>query len=562
MLDRIAFAALIKRKRGELGLSQQKLAERIWDDSGRKGDISRLENGKVTPQEQTIRYLCDALNISDAEMAPIRSGRSTDQQIDQIPTLSLEGLQELAARFEISGAFDRSEAELRLLLKERAEEYRQLKRDLQAVRETMPQLDNVVAEALRLLDGDKIDTTAVRAMIRDARKNLQEAVLIDALSKDAQLAEIEARTELFENRPEQAFAILSAAADSFGGIDRLEPARRRLRYAALLYQHGLRYGGAGLALAAEMNTAALTHLNVSDTPALWAKAQSNLAIALQAQGSRTAGQEGTTLLSRAVTAYEAALEVRTRTDHPVQWATTMQNLAGALLEQGKRTAGQAGTTLLSRAVTAYEAALEITTRTEHPVDWATTMQNLAIALRNQGSRTDGQAGTTLLSRAVTAFEAALEVRTRNDHPVQWATTMQNLAIALQQQGKRTAGQAGTTLLSRAVTAYEDALEVRTRADHPVQWATTMQNLAIALREQGSRTAGQAGTTLLSRAVTAYEDALEVTTRADHPVQWAGTMQNLAGALLEQGSRTAGQAGTTLLSRAVAALEDALGFHPR
>ena len=124
-MDVTAFAALIKRKRGQARLTQETLAQDIFGDSARKADISRLENGRVkNPQEATIQRLCQALNISDAEMEPIRQSRPSAAQLDQIPTLSREELENLALRFGIEGVFDRTDPDLRQLLTKKAEEYR------------------------------------------------------------------------------------------------------------------------------------------------------------------------------------------------------------------------------------------------------------------------------------------------------------------------------------------------------------------------------------------------------------------------------------------------------
>ena len=257
--------------------------------------------------------------------------------------------------------------------------------------------------------------------------------------------------------------------------------------------------------------------------------QNALGIALQTQGSRTAGPEGARLLGEAVVAYRAALRVRTEADHPVDWATTMQNLGNALCTQGSRTAGPEGADLLGEAVAAYRAALRVRTEADHPVNWATTLRNLAGALLRQGERTAGAAGTDLLAEAVAAYRDALRVLTEADHPVDWAQTTQTLAVALRLQGARTTGAAGTALLADAVVAYRDALRVSTEADHPVDWAQTTQNLGNALKEQGIRTAGAAGTELMAEAVAAYCDALRVRTEADHPVDWAMTQHNMAEA---------------------------------
>ncbi|MDF1729682.1 MAG: helix-turn-helix transcriptional regulator, partial [Sulfitobacter sp.] len=116
MFDVTAFGALIKRKRGEARLTQETLALDVFGDSSRKADISRLENAKVpNPQEATVQKLCTALDISPAEMEPIRQSRPSAAQLDQIPTLSREQLEDLAARFQVEAVYDRSNRELRSL---------------------------------------------------------------------------------------------------------------------------------------------------------------------------------------------------------------------------------------------------------------------------------------------------------------------------------------------------------------------------------------------------------------------------------------------------------------
>ncbi len=83
----------------------------------------------------------------------------------------------------------------------------------------------------------------------------------------------------------------------------------------------------------------------------------------------------------------------------------------------------------AKSVTAYRAALTVRTRGEHPVDWAMTQNNLGAALQQQGSRSAGPEGAALLAEAVTAYRAALSVRTRGEHPVDWAMTQENIGIA-------------------------------------------------------------------------------------------------------------------------------------
>ena len=122
---------------------------------------------------------------------------------------------------------------------------------------------------------------------------------------------------------------------------------------------------------------------------------------------------------------------------------------------GERAGGEAGLNALTRAVEAYEAALEVHTRTEMPADWAKTQNNLASALRVMGERAGGEAGLNALTRAVEAYEAALEVRTRTEMPADWANSMSGLGSARIALG---IGSADANLTRAGIGAIENALE--------------------------------------------------------------------------------------------------------
>jgi Asp-tRNA(Asn)/Glu-tRNA(Gln) amidotransferase A subunit family amidase len=107
---------------------------------------------------------------------------------------------------------------------------------------------------------------------------------------------------------------------------------------------------------------------------------------------------------------------------------TQNNLGNALRVLGDRGDDEA----LRRAVAAFEAALDERTRERTPLDWAATQNNLGNALAVLGQRGDDEA----LRRAVAAYEAALEERTRERAPLAWAATQNNLGNPLQVLGKR------------------------------------------------------------------------------------------------------------------------------
>ena len=108
---------------------------------------------------------------------------------------------------------------------------------------------------------------------------------------------------------------------------------------------------------------------------------------------------------------------------------TQQNLGAALQAQGLRTGGAQGTELLAQAVAAFRSALEVITREQLPQDWAMTQHNLGAALKEQAIRTGGAQATELLAQAVAAYRRALEVYTPEVFPAYHARVQANLAKA-------------------------------------------------------------------------------------------------------------------------------------
>ena len=604
-----AFGRLIKRKRAESRMTQAQLACALYPNldpaeaEKRKGDISKLENGKVpNPTIQTIKRLSDALGITDDDLDALqrRAQMSTREQLDNLSVLDRDQLELLAGRFEIERAFAKSDEELVSILNDKAQDYRAIKLQIATLPDHVPEVMKIKAEAEKAaeaLDFAKVEDLLTAADILDT-------------AAAAQTKLTRASNALLRGRTGQAFDILTSVADSFRSTSPVAPIKLRAQLFTMLRDHGLRYGGDGLNLAERMlehaaaampdkppdilllpvfGNLAMVRINIAprlvgpdsvlkfnaaikaykklliglprDVPD-WALSQNNLGAALQELGVRTGGADGTRLLKEAVSAYRAALEGHTREAMPVQWAMTQNNLGNALANQGTRTGGEDGTSLLAEAVTAYRAAQEVRTREAMPEEWARTQNNLGNVLANQGTRTGGEDGTSLLAEAVAAYRAALEVHTRETMPVDWAMTQNNLGNTLANQGTRTGGEDGTSLLAEAVTACRAALEVRTREAMPVHWAMTQNNLGNALLNQGTRTGGEDGTSLLAEAVTAYRAALEVQTREEMPVQWAMTQNNLGGALQYQGTRTGGEDGTRLLAEAVAAYRAALEVRTR
>jgi hypothetical protein len=97
-------------------------------------------------------------------------------------------------------------------------------------------------------------------------------------------------------------------------------------------------------------------------------------------------------------------------------------------ELGIRVEGSAASQHLRKAIEAYVAALQVRTREQLPQGWATTQNNLGLALLDQAGRSEGPQAIRLLHDAKSAYQNALEVYTEKEFPYRRAIVLRNLAL--------------------------------------------------------------------------------------------------------------------------------------
>ncbi|MEL7468133.1 MAG: helix-turn-helix transcriptional regulator [Pseudomonadota bacterium] len=406
MLDfGVRFGALVRQKRGVEGLTQEALAFKAFGPTGRKAQISDLERGKIAnPQAKIVDPLVVALAISDAELRACREPVVLPAEGDRpdLPPLLLENL---AMRFGIASP-DASATELEAYLRDAAKDYSDMKARLDALAAADGRIANLMGAAKGAMDAGDFDEADAR--LADAEEIQQTEHTLVQVRKQAELRTERGKAALMKFDVDAAYGHFSEAAAFFEPFDQEEAFNARNGAGRWFFEHGQRFAGH-----APQALARLQRLNIEQTPKeefpeLWARANNNLAIALQEQGTRAEGEAGLTLLADAVTAYRTALEVRTRDAMPVDWATTQNNLGNALQEQGIRAEGEAGLTLLSEAVTAFRAALEVQTREAMPVQWAVTNENVALAFEAMAAAEPDRAGEHLQS-ALIHVDRSLEV---------------------------------------------------------------------------------------------------------------------------------------------------------
>lgn len=154
-------------------------------------------------------------------------------------------------------------------------------------------------------------------------------------------------------------------------------------------------------------------------------------------------------MEKAVAAFEAVLDVRSRDNDPLLWADAQADLASALFRLG---APRKNAENLLDAVAAYRLALNEIDRQTAPEKWNTWQNGLGAALWSLGKQ--DQDSVRYLEEAVTAFRDALKSLDAERNPRDWGATQNNLGAALFALAERVQGEKH---LRQAIVAFKAAL---------------------------------------------------------------------------------------------------------
>ena len=360
--------------------------------------LSRLSGIEKNTQE--IKADTHELKADNQKIFGIlRQHHGLEGVVDNKDTLSKDQLEAICLRFDPDFEETESVDAMRDFLKAKSKQLRAYRAAIDQMPDGAAQLHNLKAaakDALDALDFEQVERLLSR--VDEVETEISVATKV-----------LRAKNALLRNRAEAAFDILDAAAAAQGSIDPLAPAKARLDYADLLYNHGLTFGGSGLFYAVKMIERALADLDKSKDAALWATAQNNLGIALRTLGERQGGEEGIARMNDAITAYQNALQVVTKDSAEMDWAMTQNNLGIALSTLGERQSGEDAIARLKEAVTAYQKALEVYTKDNASINWAKAQVNMALVYNVRAAVFGGEKAKADLEQALFHVDAALGV---------------------------------------------------------------------------------------------------------------------------------------------------------
>lgn len=463
----VRFGALVRERRGVEGLSLADLAVRAFDDAGRRGDISRIENGRIpNPQVKTVDALTVALNILPEE---VMLCRGISVPIDMPSRL----LRHLARRFGEQNP-NQPEAALIAFLESCAGEYSLLRERLAELSGTDDRIADLLYRAQVAVDDGSFPLA--RDLLIEAEELQQADRTLTEIGAQSRLREQRARINLLAGLAKDAAEDYRAAALMFQhfalptAIDLLQ------KYAGSLQGYGAQFDIAASHAARELlGLAASIAQDTRDKISI----TMNLASSIIELARRTGREEALPLLDKAMLLIAEA----SRTNEPGLAAAVAFQYGQVLKEQGIHSTGLKQQKLLSMAVIRYHEALDAIRETDELDTRAACNNNLASALRRLAYASPSIDRDPLFRAAATALGDSLSVRTRAYNEVLWARSSANLARALSDIFHHLLVEDGGELTERVRLAARDAIHrfqdvlgvLRSRARN--DYAATLQDIA-------------------------------------------------------------------------------------
>ncbi|MDP5219025.1 hypothetical protein Q5Y75_17540 [Ruegeria sp. 2205SS24-7] len=535
------------------------MLEKITDESDPTGEMrrdemrllfTRITQTALEPLLATTEYAADLTPAFMAEILQMahRTERKIDdvaEKLDNLQAQTRDTLEALALRFGELAPEALTVSDLRGFLIEKAQDYRALRQEVEALRGTAPRIDNVlsaVEEAIEALDFDEAER-----LLASTRDTSAEA-LRKPIEDHARIIETQARIALMRGRPERAFTLVSGAADSFALLDPLEPFRRRLGYARTFHDYGERFGAPVTEMAMRLTQAILERVDSDTDRAIFCEAQNLLGLSLLSLGRFAAGDTGHDLLGRAAAAF--TLTASESEGH--LRAAALDHLSLVRVTQAQRSAPPARADLLRASIKGSGEAIEL---------FGDDLSSQARALNNLGNAhlllADELEGRGLAEALDQAF-AALDRATRLFGEIGDVMNMAGARFGVATVIERQATVFGDpSRRNKAINEFQLALQFYRERDMPQDAAMAAGTLGSALLTHATNAPAELIAPLLIAAGSALGEAAVHYRETGQPLAEMTLLRNLAlseemRAAAEPTANTAGllERAQTHLRRAV------------
>jgi transcriptional regulator with XRE-family HTH domain len=349
-----AFGDLIRKKRGQEGLTQKELAIKAFDDESKVRRIVELENGTVKrPHVKTVDALVVYFGITPDELDKCRRhGLFTSTERESIG-LSRELLENLAFHFEHDNP-DAPDNELIAFLKSKAAETKRLKQRLAQIDGATDARNNQIAAANNAIDIGQFDEAD--EILAAAEEIQQEERTLKEVRVQSNIRFARGDAALLRGQSSIASAHYKKAAEYFMGFGPDKVAEILAVAAGQIYELERRRLKPSFAEAINLASRALELTSPDSNANGWIRAKYHLALLQQVQ-ARTTEPHSQDLLNESIKNTEDALNKRADIND-FDWGNLVVLLGNSYMaraEIGKNTNWEPDIDRRSKYLTTYRA---------------------------------------------------------------------------------------------------------------------------------------------------------------------------------------------------------------
>jgi len=227
---------LILQKRKALGLTQIQLSEDAYLSPNFTRRISELENGLTkNPHPKTIDPLINTLGITEEEIencaktAPARDARILDEAYKEAEKL----LAKLTQKFDMDFP-EASYEELELFLKEKAEEWKSLKKRITEIQAPIEKITEFKEQAILALDNADFDQVDEFLMQAEEMQLIKHT--LSEIRKQAEIRVTRADVKLIQSKLSDAAELYLSAAEFFKPFSEKEMIAHLSKSAGRVYE--------------------------------------------------------------------------------------------------------------------------------------------------------------------------------------------------------------------------------------------------------------------------------------------------------------------------------------
>jgi transcriptional regulator with XRE-family HTH domain len=511
-----AFGDLIRKKRGQEGLTQKELAIKAFDDESKVRRIIELENGAVKrPQIKTVDALVAYFNISEDELDGCRRyGLTSSSERSEIG-LTRELIENLALRYEHDNPAA-SDFDLISFLKNKATELRLLKKRLSELENAVGALNNQIAAANDALEHGRFDEAD--DILAAAEEMQQEERTLKEIRAQSNIRFARGDAALFNGQSAVASAHYKKAAEYFAGFEKATVAEILSRAAGQIYEIERRSLKPQFENAIDLARSALELTEQLSNKPEWIRAKYCLALLQQVQSHKEASNSGE-LLNESIRNVEEALNTDGEIDD-FDWAGLMMLRGNNYMARAERVENKGWKSDIDTAIKIFDAISKDRRLERLKMHRCRLYNNIAAAwsLKSRRSSQDNQ--SLYKESAKKALLRAIELSTQENQVDVWSAAQYNLGIDLAEAAAAADSQVAQFLRIQSIAAFSASLEAFPQTALGLQLAHTHLALGQVLLECARSSKSGVREAYLVRSIGEYEAAAYMLDKETHLGAWS------------------------------------------